>query len=207
MRRSTLAGASALLLSACDGDIRLGALVDGGPGSGAPGDPTDAASATAPLGSCAAEGECPLALHCEVPRGRCVECRDDADCGSGDRRVCDLAAGRCVECRADSDCEDRERCELATRVCVDRCSVDRPCARGTCEQATGRCVECATDAECAPGACSATGTCVECTSGATCSPSEPKCDPLLSVCVACTGHADCPAGRFCQPSSGECKTP
>jgi Cys-rich repeat protein len=216
MRRAIGAVVSCAIATAmaCDGEIRLGVPTstlastdDGGTDGGGASDAPD--PSTTGFGTCTTEDDCVLeTMHCA--RGSCVECRDDADCGSGDRSHCDAASGRCVGCRTDADCATERRCDTAIHTCVERCWPSRPCSFGTCEDATGRCIECGPGLACADGdVCSASASCVECTSNADCVESEEDryCDLVLGRCVRCTANAHCATGLLCDPGAGECHGP
>jgi hypothetical protein len=113
-------------LAACGSD---GASTDATP-------PADARFfADAAIVPCSEEDACPSDGRrpiCDLERGRCVECRADADCeGAGSHGpVCDALAGACT-CAVDDDCEGRATgpvCHEGARACGcrfdDECTLD-----------------------------------------------------------------------------------
>ncbi len=115
--------------------------------------------------ACTAETElsvCPDAWRCV--NGRCLECSEDADCGTG--LTCDLLAGRCAAqatCFTDRDCIRPLVCNRATGQCTDQpppCVSNDDClATEVCEIRSGNCI----DAACLPDALEPNDTLLEAT--------------------------------------------
>jgi hypothetical protein len=80
--------------------------------------------------------------QCDVA-GRCVQCINDDDCGTG--TTCNEATGSCISsniCSSDADCGSGRRCALATGECiVPECEDDNDCddSRENCDEATYTC--------------------------------------------------------------------
>lgn len=190
----------ALLIAACDGELRFAA------------DPTDAAApgdAPADGAGCRTDTDCPFStLHCDPSSGACVPCAEDRHCTSGDQNRCDLVSHRCVECRANADCEPDEMCDPTTRRCRPRCGGDTggTCttelpvcdgARGACACTEESCERISDRPRCSP----TLRLCVECLGAFDCDGDEPYC--LDGACVRCTTDAHC-APKRCDPVRHQC---
>jgi hypothetical protein len=108
--------------------------------------------------TCTLEGQCQAAceLDAECPGGfcqaeKCVSCRNDNDCGAGER----CFGYTCIEtCANNTNCPAFHTCDLVTGVCKESgCYTDKECVAGsgnvlaTC-QASACVVPCTTDLEC-----------------------------------------------------------
>jgi hypothetical protein len=99
-------------------------------------------------------------LSCDVERGFCVECLDDATCVDPARPACDRPAGQCVACNDDGDCSGRQRaCDPIRHQCVE-CLDASHCGGLVCDTERQRCAECSRDADCPGGTfCDPMGRC------------------------------------------------
>ena len=109
--------------------------------------------------------------------GRCVQCAQDSDCGSG--LVCDVAGGECRGpggCSSSRDCAPPLLCDRATASCLPArgpCTSNESCAIDQrCETRIGNCVAGA----CTPDRFSPNG------SQAQAVPIQPGSYPLLRLC-------------------------
>lgn len=181
----------AVLLAACNGDLRLGA---------------DAGTIAC------TNGQCPFSLVCAS--NVCVECNGDGDCKSNGLGRCDLASHRCVQCGASADCGQNAVCEPQTKRCVPSCTMSSMCMMESyrqCDLLRGYCVECATKAQCAEGdrpLCDTRiGQCVECLVDGDCTHDSEKlrCDAITSRCVKCLDNSDCKGeSPICNVRDHEC---
>lgn len=164
------------------------------------GDDSNDAGATCSLGRSACEFGCTTDLGC-------VECLSDNDCQPG-APVCVI--GRCVACRDNADCGTGQVCAPATHQCTTGCQADTDCARPNngnnnapfCDTKIGACVGCRTTADCsAPRpVCEPTRQqCSECQSRADCAKAAPACNLQNGNCEECLVDADCGNGRACGP--------
>lgn len=169
-----------------------------------------------PKSGCANDQGCTDAALPHCLSGVCVECTDDADCGS--ERTCDRASYTCknVEkgCQRDADCANeplgRIHCNLATRSCA-ACTEDAHCPGGACRPDTLSCVGCLESSHCKnPGKAfcfTDTFTCVACLKDANC-PNNGRCSPVSHTCttVRCASDTDCEnqAGPHCKADTGDC---
>ncbi len=142
-----------------------------------------------PLGT---KAECPQGLRCNVVT---TVCEEDLGCSTND------------------DCSGGELCNLGSRVCVPRCTVDTQasvCAAGErCVEE--RCVQCATNAECGVGLiCNTSGQCSagdrcytdrDCMVPLTCFVQTGACLPKAPPCIS---DDDCTSVQRCEVNSGRC---
>jgi len=135
----------------------------------------------------------------------CVECVDDAGCGTG---KCDLVVGRCVDELAKNEAPD---------CCGDdclQCPADAPfCLPSHIGTA---CAECISDMDCGDGKYCRSGQCDLCledrrcgTRCDSCGGDEPFCFGTQlaenGTCVQCLTNAEC-NGLECDPGTHTCKT-
>ncbi|MHB8418439.1 MAG: hypothetical protein ACYDCL_10215 [Myxococcales bacterium] len=193
--------------SGCDGgSAGTGGSGTGG-GSSTSGGTSGGGDAGCPCGQvCALLGD-PACL-CD-PRGGCVQCLSDADCGSllCDTQPGDPNYGVCVSgCTSSSQC-DGGVCDLTSDSCLPDCRAPGfpGCSASgpICDPATGLCVACLTTANCTGGLrCSPQNhQCVSCLSWADCPYDVSGC--LNGNCGGCATAADCPPHDGCS-SSGFC---
>ncbi|MEO1172662.1 MAG: hypothetical protein AAFX94_11530, partial [Myxococcota bacterium] len=154
--------------------------------------------------------QCSTANPCEdgiclTVLGRCVECVDSNDCGTG--RVCTLG-NQCETpgtCALNGNCTDRGLvCDSETgncRPCVARVECgDLACLGGTCTACTGA-SDCGTNRNCVDGRCvnapgAACTSDLNCTDGLICSPAN--------TCEACQLSSECPNPGAQSCSQGRC---
>ena len=125
--------------------------------------------------------------HC-TDDGKCVACRNDADCGSS--KHCDLATNQCVECQRDADCSTLLDCRVASCGSGGKCVVNNAPPRTRCGRLD-------------VSLCSMDGRCVECMSNADCPAAMPACNPQNNACVECTTASQCAAGETCTMNACE----
>lgn len=82
-----------------------------------------------PDAGCTGDPECGGFLKCDLPTGRCVECRTSADCLSPSIPSCDVRTNSCVACVSNLDCAN------PLPIC----------------DGTNQCLPCNNSAECGPG--------------------------------------------------------
>ncbi len=133
------------------------------------------------------QGSCTSGL-CEESSGRCVECREDVDCGAA--RVCNTFTNLCTTpttgCTSDDECDTGARCDTIKASCVE-CLDSLDCADGfSCDQLTRTCAAqqgCINDGDCDNDVCEPTQhLCVQCFLPAHCPSGE--CDTVTSTCLA-----------------------
>ncbi len=132
---------------------------------------TDSRAGTGNLGQggsvvtrCLIASDCSPGMQCL--NQRCVTettCRNSRDCPATE--VCS-PSGRCVECVDDIECGTGLTC--VGNVCRGACASDRDCLDMMllCDKARGRCVECLGDGDCATERTCADGTCMTTVIGA-----------------------------------------
>jgi hypothetical protein len=117
-------------------------------------------------------------------------CTKNADCTTAPATLCDVPSGRCVECKQKSDCTGGNVCNVPLGECTSPCGDGGGCSGGSiCNTAKGLCVECLSKAQCTTAdesLCNqATGECVQCITSADCKTAAlPECDPATHLCVA-----------------------
>lgn len=57
--------------------------------------------------------------HCDVTRGRCVECTSTEHCSGDEHPLCNIDSGQCVDCLTDTDCPDNRLCQIREGECED----------------------------------------------------------------------------------------
>ncbi len=147
--------------------------------------------------------------------GRACRCGNNAPC-SGQTAFCDDPRGVCVNCRDDDDCGGA-RGECVSNAC-EACDPadDSGCAPNSntpiCAGATPACRACQNDAECPNnGQCLADGRCRPCdpTNAAGCGEGSaaPICDAANATCRACANDGECAArpGTLDWCVQGECE--
>jgi len=111
------------------------------------------AAAGAALATVVALTVCLAAASCGGPAST-PGCKADKDCKN--HQVC--AAGKCVECIEDNQCGTGRRCVANACGAAPECDADKPCPAGKVCQA-GTCRACAIDNECGPGGTCEAGAC------------------------------------------------
>jgi len=176
-----------------------------------------------PIIACAADGDCPEGLLCDVDAAVCVECLSDDDCPDGgecvdnacvlpcgdgcpDGFVCDELADICVECLGDADCLPEEWCLETDYLCLeDQCE---PGAKGCVGNATATCAENGSGwadlVPCGDGLLCTDGECVE---DLLCEPGLKSCKDDATVLVCNDAGTElleeaCPEDTSC--FNGEC---
>ncbi len=135
----------------------------------------------------------------------CVECADDADCGTG---VCDLGTNTCVACRDDNTGAGLDSgCAMGAPIC-DLSAGAPECVRCLDDAAGALDVGCDADAP----VCDDTGAahvCLACEDTAGGDMTDLGCDAAIPVCddsgpplcVECTVDDHCDVGTVCGPAS------
>lgn len=161
--------------------------------------------------SCVCSGPTPF---CVPDAGRCVECRENADCRSGS--YCLAETGQCVGCLNAGHCASQPAaslCDMETHRCSPcRAGMDADCSSvsgaklcnaGTCVQCTSeRRDACAED----KAVCSAQFMCTGCSADAECQRFGKVCDEGSGRCVACTVDSEktqC-GSKSCNPATKQC---
>jgi hypothetical protein len=230
--RGALLALAALVLAACDGQIRLRGLgSDGGSGSGGRNDAAadlgseHLASAGGAGGSGGggeggggvpdAAGEAADDVAEDAPADLTADAAPDlggVDTGAdrpGDAGVDAPAPGTCT---ADAQCPTGLRCETGSKTCVS-CLGNPDCTDGMhkiCDSSDHRCVECLVAGDCGSSSRTCTAghrcatTCVK--SGPnTCVAPTPECEDG-NICSACSDDNPCAAGTksICLQAEGVC---
>lgn len=136
----------------------------------------------------------PEASACDPAVGDCVQCLSSRDCTNG---LC--IDQRCVQCRDDADCGGRMVCldGLCAECAINiHCDDDNPCTEDTCNDRT--CTHTPTQAPCDDGdACTNDDACVAglCRGQATICELGQSC--VQGRCLDCDGPQDCPEGFLC----------
>jgi len=175
----------------------------------------DGANVCVPLFTCESDIDCPDPRFAYCADGRCVECRDSAECLDPQRPVCSDER-RCIGCQVDDDCAG------PAPYCVSRGPVDKWCVacrgdadcldpyRPACALNLGICAPCWEDSpHCSdptPRCDKWKLTCVECFDDAHCAAPTPRCNLPAGQCVQCLGPQDCLPGQYCD-SSLQCFPP
>ena len=177
---------------------------------------------------CLVDSDCPaLTPHCNSVLGRCIECRDSAECVGEFNAHCLTepmpvgTSNTCVGCISDRDCGNKTGigpiCRLTDGRCVN-CLTDDQCADSPETSIcllSGACGPCAVDQDCTlisgRNACAVGVGCVECTEESHCAgTSQPVCNVPTpgaqagaarpNTCVQCVTNANCP-----DPSASRCE--
>src|SRR4029077_15221804 len=123
--------------------------------------------------NCLMDSQCPASMRWCL-QGSCVQCKTNADCGSGTTPACYPADHSChAACITSQQCQGNGAsiCNVTTGACVG-CNPghDCPTSQPVCDPVMQQCVQCASNTDCA-------GT------------STPAC--VRSRCVQCATNADC----------------
>ena len=170
--------------------------------------------------ACTVNGDCQAGAWCK--QGLCVDRSEVSLCPGGTKAECPQGL-RCntintvceedLGCADDFDCGAGELCNVGSRQCVPRCTVDtqsQVCgANEKCVKE--RCVQCAGDADCGAGLkCDAAG---KCSAGSRCY-SDRDCKVPLVCFVAtgaclpkappCISNDSCPTDFRCDVGKGKC---
>lgn len=187
----------------CDPDSRLCALRDGWGNQ------------------CASNDDCQLGYWCK--QGLCLARADVSLCPSGqnedcpDGNRCNQTTLVCEEdlgCSTDFDCSANEACNVGSRACQPKCTVETQSA--VCPASTRcvgeLCVQCGENADCGPGlTCDAAG---NCSAGTRCYTDRDCQVPLVCLvqtgaCLAkapsCRSDDNCAANQRCDVASGRCQ--
>jgi len=205
LRWKTLVPLVAAVLAGCDGVSVVGGGFDAAPDApdvpaldARPMDAADVVDVQDVLLRCTSNAGCagnPAGAVCDVVNGRCVQCVATADtCPAG--AYCDAATNRCAQgCRNDDGC--------APGVGADAGVADAGDAGASrnnrCNVATRTCVECLNDAQCPAGTLCAGNVCAPgCNPGRACPTGQTCCN---SACVDTSANlANCGAcGTRCEP--------
>ncbi len=169
---------------------------------------------------CAVNDDCQAGSWCK--QGLCQARADvslcpggkTAECPQGER--CNQLTLVCEEdlgCSTNDDCSAGEICNVGSRQCQPRCTVDTQAAVCAASErcVNEKCVQCATDAECGPGlTCDAAG---NCSAGSRCYSDRDCSVPLVCLvqtgaCLqkapACRTDDNCATNQRCDVPSGRC---
>ncbi len=212
---------------------------DGGPVIDAPG--TGGSGGSGPVdalripdtasGTCSSDKDCtPLGLLCDVRIEKCVQCRNDLECGGGKRcaggscqmvvacktsldcagvqnneNICDPGSGECVQCTKSTDCPMNHECAGRRCVAYTPCQNSLQCPGGqVCHPQLDRCFECVADADCGVGEVCAGNTCrTGCKSDNQCTTAGLLCNTTAGYCAACLDDRSCPESQHC--AIGKCE--
>lgn len=155
--------------------------------------------------------QAPIVLHAAYSK-----CTSSLDCINGIGSLydmCDLPSGKCVQCKTDLECEAGKYCSKGTCLAPSPCTtfvncMNEPEGRKACDPTSATCVECVTSTDCSPGqTCAAGHVCrTPCTQNSQCAALNPTriCDTSAGACVECLDATQCNAGEYCE--LGRCVT-
>ena len=176
--------------------------------------------------ACKTNADCPPGLGiCDTSLGKCVQCRNSADCTDPTFNIC--LASACIECGTDADCKKGykwgNKCTKVSSTSTTkncRCKVNADCAGNpngpTCYTTYSKC-SCKTDGDCKgayskcwlPYAGASYKNCQKpCATDKDCtSTTAPYCNAGTGKCQACTTSAHCAknaTNTVCQAATGTC---